>query len=90
VFLQIPPAPLAPDTDRLFFFSRYIQAGEIMIANQFVPQVVILVINVFIHNEILRCHIFAHTSQFSGYHTFLYPVALVFALMSSQGGSKTV
>ena len=74
VFFEIPFVPLTPHADRLFFFSGYGQAGQIVVANQFIPQTVVLVKNALVHIEILRYNIFAHTSQFSDCHTLLYPV----------------
>ena len=47
--LDLPQVPLPPDADRSFSLSRYCQAGNVIVAPQFIPQTVAFVINGLFH-----------------------------------------
>ena len=63
VLFQIPQVSLSPYADMPWFFFRQLQAGKIVIALQFIPKSVFLVINVLIHFVILQLWLILPTIQ---------------------------
>ena len=78
LLLDVLQVPLPPNADSSFLLSWYCQAGNVIVAPQFVPQSVVYVINSLFHCEILlyksSVDVFAHMSQAPDCHTLLYLV----------------
>ena len=55
VLPDIPQMPLSPYANRLLFFLRHRQAGNVIIALQLIPKTVVFIINVLVHIRRVCC-----------------------------------